>query len=99
MLNFHAIVLGYFDNHLKRFVSCNHLNELDANMKKYYGNKKFLEEKTSFYQIGQIIAAKCNDNNWFRARVIDINKGEDLDDTFLKVAFLLFFKGLFTNYS
>lgn len=84
---FHAIVLGYFDRQLKRFVSCNNMKELDSNMSSYYGNKKFLEEKTTFYNVGQIVAVKARQlkDKWFRGRITEIHQADDLDKTIFQV--------------
>ena len=59
---------------------------------KYYGNKKFLAEKSTFFVVGQIVAVRSKrskhpNNSWFRARVCKIKHSDNIDKSKLIVSF------------
>ena len=85
-LNFHAIVLGLFDKELKQFVKFKNMKELDSKINNYYNN--IMRKKiVTFYKVGQIVAARSKQlkNKWFRAKVVEIYKDDDLDKTLVNV--------------
>ncbi|CAF0945737.1 unnamed protein product [Brachionus calyciflorus] len=86
---FQATIINTIDDNTDNFLTCTNISKLISSMNKYYGNKKFLMEKSTIFSIGQIVAARSNVKNiWLRAKIKETNYFDQIDLASYKVEYL-----------